>query len=73
MTTWSVSNALIILAGFRRYIHVSWSCMRLKVRVSYISLICLHGGGKLVKFDSGRNVNISKASRKVCFILLNSS
>ena len=69
----SVSNSLTIPTGFRRYIHISWNCMWLKVRVSSISLIRLHGNGKLVKFDSGRNDNVSKASGNVCFILLNSS
>jgi len=43
--------------------------MWLKVRVSSLSLIRLHWGGKLVKFDRGRSYNLSKASRKVCFIL----
>jgi hypothetical protein len=68
---WSMANATSP-TGFRRHIRVSWNCMWLKVRVSSLSLIRLHEGGKLVKFDSGRNDNLSKAFGKVCFILLNS-
>jgi len=67
---WSVANALTNPTSFRRYIHLSWNCMWLKVRVASLSLIRLHGGGKLVMFDSGRNNNMSNASGKVCLIFL---
>jgi hypothetical protein len=69
---WSVANALTNPTDFRRYIRVSWNCMWLKVRLSSLSLFRLHGSGKLVKSDGGKNNNLSKISRKIGSYSLNS-
>ena len=52
---WSLANVLTRPTGFIRHIRVSWKCMLLKVRVSSLSLFCLHGSGKLVKSYGGLN------------------